>query len=136
MVPLAGILVSGLVFGVVHYNHHPASVLTMLPYYLAISAVYGGLAFATNSILPGLALHAGGDVFSLTRSWTTGQPAWQVPAVSTDPILATGIDVTFVRSVVVFVFLGVGAIWAYRALARAARVQPPNPAMEPTAPER
>jgi membrane protease YdiL (CAAX protease family) len=131
--PLAGILVSGLVFGVVHYNHHPASVLTMLPYYLAISAVYGGLAFATDSILPGLALHASGDVFSLTRLWTTGQPAWQVPAVSADPVWTTGVDIPFVRSVVVFVLFGVAAIWAYRALARTARVQPPNPAMEPTA---
>ena len=77
--PLVAIVLNGALFGVVHYTHHPASVVAMLPYYLAVAAVYGGLAYATNSILPAVVLHAGGDVFSLTRLWMTGQPEWQVP---------------------------------------------------------
>src|SRR5262249_37326735 len=73
-----------------HYSHHPSSLLVMLPFYIAVAAVYGGLAYATNSILPILALHAGGDVFSLTRLWTTGQPEWQVSAAAPKLIWETG----------------------------------------------
>ena len=134
--PMVAILVNGAMFGLAHYNHHPASVLVMLPFYIAVAAVYGGLAYATNSILPGLVLHAGGDVFSLTRLWTTGRPEWQVSAAASGLIWETGVDATFLRSVTVFVLLGAGAVWAYVALARAARVAPPfnfNPALEPTA---
>src|SRR6185295_19649180 len=76
--PSAGILVSGTMFGVLHFPNHPNAVLQMLPYYLAVSALYGGLTWATNSILPALALHAGGDVWSLTRLWLTGRPEWQM----------------------------------------------------------
>jgi membrane protease YdiL (CAAX protease family) len=118
---LTAITITGIVFGLAHYSHHPASALAMLPYYVAISAVYGGLAYATNSILPGLALHAGGDVFSFTRLWATGQPEWQVSAVPAGLIWDTGVDIAFVRSVVVFALLAGGAVWAYVATTRAAR---------------
>jgi membrane protease YdiL (CAAX protease family) len=125
---LVAILVTGTVFGLAHYNHHPTAVLVLLPYYIAISAIYGGLAAATNSILPGLALHVGGDVFSFMRLWTTGQPEWQ--AASTPPPLVwqTGVDFAFVRSVVVFAVLCGAAAWAYRATRRVARAQAPSTA--------
>jgi len=119
--PLVAILVSGTVFGLLHYSHHPTAVLTMLPYYIAISAVYGGLAATTNSILPGQALHVGGDVFSLTRLWATGQPEWQTAPIPPALVWDAGLDFAFVRSVIVFVLLGGVAVWAYRATHRAAR---------------
>ena len=50
----AAILVNGTLFGLLHFPSHPADVLPMLPYYLAVSAVYGGLTWAANSILPAL----------------------------------------------------------------------------------
>ena len=121
--PIVAILVTGLVFGLLHYNHHPASVFAMLPFYIAVAAVYGGIAYITDSILPAVALHAGGDLFSLTRLWATGRPDWQLSASPETPALIwqTGVDFAFVRSVVVFVLLGAAAIWAYSALARTAR---------------
>lgn len=119
--PLVAILVSGTVFGLLHYNHHPTAVLTMLPYYIAISAVYGGLAATTHSILPGLALHVGGDVFSLTRLWATGQPEWQTTPIPPALVWETGVDFAFVRSVIVLALLGGAAVWAYRATGRAAQ---------------
>ena len=134
----AAILVNGTLFGLGHYTHHPASVLAMLPYYLAVAAVYGGLAYATNSILPGLVLHAGGDVLSLTRLWATGRPEWQVSTVPSTPALIwdTGVDAAFLRPVLVFVVLGSVALWAYVTLARAARAAresgPPNTPLQPT----
>jgi len=48
------ILVNGTVFGLLHFPNHPADVWMMLPYYIAVSAAYGGLTWATNSILPAL----------------------------------------------------------------------------------
>lgn len=61
------ILVNGAAFGLLHFPNHPDAVLTMLPYYIAVAAVYGGLTWAVNSILPALVLHAGGNVWSLGR---------------------------------------------------------------------
>ena len=110
----------------------------MLPYYLAVAAVYGGLAYATNSILPGLVLHAGGDVLSLTRLWMTGQPEWQLSPSATPPALIwdTGLNAAFVRPVFVFIVLGGVAVWAYSTLAGAARTArgsgAPNPPLQPT----
>jgi Type II CAAX prenyl endopeptidase Rce1-like len=119
--PLAAILVSGAAFGFAHYYHHPASVVAMLPYYLTVSAVYGGLAYLTNSILPSLVLHAGGDVWSLTRLWATGRPEWQVAGEAPRLIWESGIDVAFLGSAGAFAFVGAGALLAYRGLARAVR---------------
>lgn len=121
--PIVAILVTGVAFGLLHYNHHPADVVAMLPFYIAVAAVYGGVTYITNSILPAVVLHAGGDLFSLTRLWATGQPDWQLSASPVTPglIWQTGIDFAFVRSVVVFVVLGAAAVWAYTALARTVR---------------
>lgn len=125
--PIVAILVSGVVFGLLHFEHHPASVLAMLPFYLAVAAVYGGVAYLSNSILPAVVLHAGGDVFSLTRLWLTGQADWQPAASPETPALIwqTGVDFPFVRSVIVFAVIGAAAIWAYSALARTVRATPP-----------
>jgi membrane protease YdiL (CAAX protease family) len=121
--PFVAILVTGVLFGLLHYNHHPADVVAMLPFYIAVAAVYGGVTYITNSILPAVVLHAGGDLFSLTRLWTTGQPDWQLSASSATPGLVwqTGLDFPFVRSVVVFAILGAAATWAYSALAQTTR---------------
>jgi membrane protease YdiL (CAAX protease family) len=123
--PVVAILVNGTLFGLGHYNHHPASVLVMLPFYITVAAVYGGLAYATNSILPGLLLHAGGDVFSLTRLWMTGRPEWQVSAAAPELIWEIGVDAAFLGSVAGLVFIGACALWAYSALADAARATHP-----------
>jgi Type II CAAX prenyl endopeptidase Rce1-like len=49
-----GILVNGMMFGLLHFPNHPDAVMLMLPYYIAVAAVYGGLTWAANSILPAL----------------------------------------------------------------------------------
>jgi membrane protease YdiL (CAAX protease family) len=122
------ILVTGVMFGLLHYSHHPASVLAMLPFYIAVAAAYGSITYATNSILPAVVLHAAGDVFSLTRLWITGQPEWQGSASAATPMLIwqTGVDFPFTRSVIVFAVLTAAAIWAYSALVRLARDAPPE----------
>ena len=96
----------------------------MMPFYLAVAAIYGGLAYLTNSILPGLVLHAGGDVFSLTRLWATGQPEWQTSSTPPTLIWETGTDPAFWGYLAAFIFLGAAAVWAYASLASAARPSP------------
>lgn len=96
---LAAIAVNGTMFGLLHFPNHPGAVLTMLPYYLAVAGVYGGLTWAADSILPALVLHAGGDVWSLTRLWRTGKPEWQLGTASS-PAGASGFDAAFAMTAV------------------------------------
>ena len=67
----------------------------MLPYYIAVSAVYGGLTWAANSILPALVMHSGGDIWSLGRLWSTGRPEWQLSSAKPALIRDTGGDIGF-----------------------------------------
>jgi membrane protease YdiL (CAAX protease family) len=113
---IVAILVNGTMFGLLHYPSHPTAVLTMLPYYIGVSAVYGGLTWATNSILPALVLHAGGDVFSLTRLWTTGRAEWQLTVERAPLVWERGFDAAFAGSLVALMLLGGATAWAYREL--------------------
>jgi membrane protease YdiL (CAAX protease family) len=115
---LPAILVSGTMFGLLHFPNHPADVLTMLPYYIAVSAVYGGLTWAANSILPALVLHSGGDVWSLGRLWATGKPEWQLSSAPHGLVRETGVDSSFVIAVAALVALTGFTIWAYASLRR------------------
>jgi len=110
---IVAILVNGTLFGLLHFSNHPSDVLLMLPYYVAVSAVYGGLTYAADSILPALVLHSAGDIVVLTRWWATGRPEWQVGA--TPPPLAwdRGIDAAFVLYVVTAVALAVVTVRMY-----------------------
>jgi len=112
------ILVNGTMFGLLHFPNHPDAVLTMLPYYIAVAAVYGGLTWAANSILPALVLHAGGDVWSLGRLWLTGRPEWQMSTSQPALIRDTGVDGSFLMAVVSFVTLTGLTIAGYRAVRR------------------
>lgn len=125
--PTVAILATGSLFGLAHFTHHPASVLAMMPYYLAVAAVYGGLAYATNSIWPSLVLHAGGDVFSLTRLWATGQPEWQLSSKPPQLVWETGADAAFWGYLTAFILVGAAAVWAYAALASATRAERSRP---------
>src|SRR4029078_10693069 len=109
---LLAILVNGTAFGLLHFPNHPADVLTMLPYYIAVSAVYGGLTWAANSILPALVLHSGGDVWSLARLWLPGRPEWQLSPAPTRLIWETGVDASFLLSAAALAVLGGLTWWA------------------------
>ena len=113
---VAAILVNGTMFGLLHFSNHPGDVLTMLPYYIAVAGVYGGLTWAADSILPALVLHAGGDVFSLTRLWTTGRAEWQLTAERAPLVWESGFDTAFAAALVALVLLGGATAWAYRGL--------------------
>jgi membrane protease YdiL (CAAX protease family) len=114
----AAILVNGTVFGLLHFPSHPADVLWMLPYYVAVSAVYGGLTSAANSILPALVLHAAGDVVVLTRWWLTGRPEWQIGSTVPPLVSESGVDTHFAVTAIASVALVAATAAAYAAVRR------------------
>lgn len=116
------ILASGALFGLLHFPNHPADVAVMLPYYIVVSAMYGGLTWAANSIWPALVLHCVGDIVMLTRWWLTGYPEWQLSATMPSLVWESGIDVGFIATLLVAVVLSAATLSAYRVV-RARRLQ-------------
>jgi membrane protease YdiL (CAAX protease family) len=100
------ILVNGTMFGLLHFPNHPGAVAVMLPYYVAVAAVYSGVTWATNSILPAVALHVGGDIWSLVRLWATGQAEWQRSRTPASLVWDAGLDASFLSA------MGLSALFA------------------------
>ena len=117
---VAAILINGTMFGLLHFMNHPDAVIPMLPYYIAVAGVYGGITWATDSILPALALHAGGDVWSLTRLWATGRPEWQLSVAAPPLVWDAGPDAAFYAAASALVVLGAVFVTLCRLLRRLA----------------
>jgi len=115
---LVAIVACGTLFGLLHFGNHPGAVLLMLPYYVAVSAVYGGLTWATDSILPALVLHSAGDAVVLVRWWRTGRPEWQLGAARPTLLSDSGVDGSFLLGVAVLIALAGLTGWAYRRIRR------------------
>ncbi len=118
--PLVALLVTGVLFGLAHFTH-PEWTLALLPYYVAAAAVYGMLAYLTDSILPSVLLHAGGDVFSALDLFTRGRSEWQVSPTPAPLVWETGADAAFWGSVALFLLAAGATVWAYAGLARVMR---------------
>ena len=112
------ILANGILFGLLHFGNHPADVLMMLPYYIAVAAVYGGLTWATDSILPAIVLHSIGDIIVLLRWWITGLPEWQLNTTIPALVWDSGIDASFMILAAITAIMALFTILAYRALYR------------------
>jgi len=114
--PVAAIAIVSIVFAAIHFTHGVSSTLPRLPYYLALSVIYGILAYRTGSILPALVIHAGGDALEYVVVWRRGirQAApliWQ-----------SGPDLAFWRDLGLGLALGIAAVWAYKSLTRSPRL--------------
>ena len=118
--PLIAILVTGGLFGLVHFSH-PEVTLVLLPYYMAVAAVYGALAHFTDSTLPSMLLHGGGNALSAFDLFARGRSEWQLSAAPNPLVWETGPDAAFVASAVGLVVVGAATVWAYSGLSHAAR---------------
>lgn len=118
--PFGAILLTGFLFGLAHFTH-PEVGLSLMPYYMAVAAVYGTLAYLTNSIFPGMVLHAGGNILSALALFGQGRSEWQASADRTRLIWDGGPDASFWIAVVAFLIAGGVAVGAYFALARVAQ---------------
>ena len=92
--PVVAILVTGTAFGLGHFTH-PELTLVLLPYFLAVAAVYGALAHLTDSTLPSMVLHAGGNVFSAVGLFLGGRSEWQLSSAPKPLIWEAGPDTSF-----------------------------------------
>jgi membrane protease YdiL (CAAX protease family) len=106
--PAIAIAVTSLFFALIHLTHGLTLLAFLLPYYLAVSVVYGILAWRTGSILPGLALHSIGDAVGNVVAWRRGPP------VARPLIWRTGADWHFVLALSVGIILAFVAAWAFR----------------------
>ena len=113
--PLVAILLVGLLFGFWHFDHAGVSIID-LPYYLAVSAIYGILAHLTDSILPALVLHACGNALLDLLAW------WRGPAPALLPVWQSGIDLSFALNLAAALLVGFAAILVYKKLAQVTRV--------------
>jgi len=118
--PLAAILTTGTLFGFMHFTH-PEVTLILMPYYLAVAAVYGALAWLTNSIWPSMVLHAFGNVFSSIGLLAGGNSEWQASSKPAPLIWETGTDASFWTACAAVVIVGAATAAAYAALAGVAR---------------
>jgi membrane protease YdiL (CAAX protease family) len=109
------ILITGTMFAVAHLDF----TWILWPYYVAVAAIYGMVTYLTDSILPAIVLHTGGNVFSNTDLWLHGQAEWQASG-SAALIWGAGPDASFWFTVMAFVIMGAATIGAYVRLARVA----------------
>jgi membrane protease YdiL (CAAX protease family) len=111
------ILLTGMLFGFGHFSH-PEVTLILMPYYMAVAAVYGMIAYLTDSILPSMVLHAGGNIFSGLGLLMGGRSEWQATSQPAPLIWEAGADASFWSACAFTLIAGGASIWAYVALAR------------------
>lgn len=118
--PVVAILVSGSLFGFAHFAH-PEIGFALMPYYLAVAAVYGALAYLTDSIFPSMVLHAGGNMFSAFDLYARGRSEWQLSTTPRPLVWQTGPDSAFWANVAALLVVGTLTVFAYAALAGVTR---------------
>ena len=78
----------------------------------------GTVSYLTDSILPAVVLHTGGNVYSNLDLWLHGQAEWQAPAGEKLLVWTTGPDRAFWLEGAAFVILMAMMLIAYRTLAQ------------------
>ena len=87
----------------------------------AAAAVDGALASFTDSTLPGMVLHTGGNMLSAFDLFARGRSEWQL-SVETPPLIwETGADAAFWGNVTALMIVATLTVWAYAWLARVTR---------------
>ena len=110
------ILITGTMFALAHLDFTPV----LWPYYVAVAAIYGTVTSLTDSILPAIVLHTGGNIYSNLDLWLHGQAEWQAGAAPAALIWQTGVDVPFRNSSIALLAVAAMMVWAYARLAAAA----------------
>lgn len=135
---MIAILITSTIFVLFHLPGRPSVSLSYLFLVSLASLNYGILAYLTNSILPGLVLHASGDVASFALVWwfhgALG-PREQHGLSLSDAIR----DPLFLVNCGEFVVLAAVSAWAFRKLASKSTVHRdplPSPSLQRTKPGR
>jgi membrane protease YdiL (CAAX protease family) len=118
--PVIALLVTGAVFGFLHFTHKEVT-MALMPWYMGVALVYGALAYITKSIMPGVVLHAGGNMFGALQLIAGDRNEWQTSTTPQPLIWETGPDASFWLALMGLVVLTAAAVWAYAALAGSVR---------------
>jgi membrane protease YdiL (CAAX protease family) len=114
---IIAILVTGTMFAVAHLDF----TLILWPYYVAVAAIYGTVTYLTQSILPAVVVHTGGNIYSNIDLWLHGQAEWQASSGPAVLIWKAGTDASFWISSIALLIVAAAMVSAYSKLARAAR---------------
>jgi membrane protease YdiL (CAAX protease family) len=106
-------------FALAHLDFTPV----LWPYYVAVAAIYGTVAYLTDSILPAIVLHTGGNLYSNFDLWLNGRAEWQAATSPSELIWSTGPDASFWTTTAGFLLTCAVMVWAYTRLARSAGQQ-------------
>ncbi|HEV7241606.1 MAG TPA: type II CAAX endopeptidase family protein [Thermoanaerobaculia bacterium] len=114
---VAAIAVVSVVFGIAHLTDWQPSMTAARMGFIVLAAIfYGIMVHVTNSILPGLILHAAGNAIGTVWIWLLSRGP-QSKEVFQRGFAAASADPQFwVNCAVVLVF-GIAAVWAFRRLA-------------------
>jgi len=112
------ILLVSVVFAAAHLANGYRELTWDLPYVL-FGAILGMLAYLTNSILPGVVLHATADAARFLVVWMLG------PNPHQSLVWESGLDASFLATLAIAAACGLVAFWGYRKLALAARPNSP-----------
>ena len=77
--------------------------------------------YLTDSILPAVVLHAGGNFFSNIDLWRRGRAEWQSLCGGESLIWSAGPDASFWTTVATVLVSAAAMVWAYSRLAGAAK---------------
>jgi membrane protease YdiL (CAAX protease family) len=113
------IVITGTMFAVAHLDF----TLMLWPYYVAVAAIYGMVTYRANSIWPAVVLHTAGNLYSNFDLLFNGRAEWQAASSRAELIWSTGVDMTFIRILGLFLSISSMMLWAYRRLWKAAEGQ-------------
>lgn len=115
--PVIAILFTGMIFGLMHFTHREVT-FVLLPWYMGVALVYGALAYITDSIMPGIVLHTGGNMLGAIQLIAGGRSEWQTDLNPKPLIWESGVDTSFWVACLGFIALTTATLWAYSMLGR------------------
>lgn len=118
--PVVAILITGMVFGLSHFTHKEMT-LALMPFYMLVALNYGVIAWLTNSVRPGIVLHAGGNMINAFLLLSAGRSEWRVTETGKPLVWETGGDASFWGLLIGFIITTIITVLAFRVLANISR---------------
>jgi membrane protease YdiL (CAAX protease family) len=118
--PFVAIGITGIVFGLSHYTHKEMT-LALMPFYMLVAINYGVIAWLTDSVRPGILLHAGGNIVNALLLLSAGRSEWRVTREEKPLVWETGGDVSFWGLLIGFIATTMVSVLAFRVLASVSR---------------
>ena len=125
---VTAITVVSIVFGAAHLtDSQPGMTIARMFFIVLASVFYGLMVHLTNSILPGLVLHATGDAIGIVWIWWLAQRPDR--PVSPRGFASASADPQFWTNCTIALVFGAASVWAFRRLALITRTstQPATP---------